>query len=119
MHLATQSIFALAIFALVGVVLLFVQPVTASDLTVKVNQTGKPVSGASVCVGSSQEPTLFGSYETDSNGIARFNNLPNGSLTVTAVKAGKGRQTVRTNHVVGWVFIDLSTPVGNLSCQRR
>lgn len=85
-----------------------VKTAVASDLTVKVSQEGKVISGAVVCVGSRQEPALFGTATTNDEGVALFSDLPDGSLFATALKDGKSGQVARQNFVVRWVFVELS-----------
>jgi hypothetical protein len=57
----------------------------AGDLHVMVRTaTGIPADAATVCVGTPQRPTQYGSVKTNSSGVAVLRNVPAGIVQVTA-----------------------------------
>ncbi|TCK17234.1 hypothetical protein DFR30_0455 [Thiogranum longum] len=56
-------------------------------------QTGAPVAETSVCLGTSARTDQFGAHRATSDGIVRFDDLPESSMMLTASRRGyQGRQ---------------------------
>lgn len=71
----------------------------AQSLTVTVFKEGNPLKGATVCVGSKQEKSLFGKSNTDESGKINFKDLPNGKMLVTVNEATAGAELVFVQNV--------------------
>ncbi|MCO6414366.1 MAG: carboxypeptidase regulatory-like domain-containing protein [Thiogranum sp.] len=51
-------------------------------------QSGEVIAGAAVCVGTAAKLDQFGARRTNSDGIARFEDIPPNALLITASKRG-------------------------------
>ncbi len=73
--------------------------VSAAELRVTVvGALGQPISEATVCAGTPQNPRQYGSATTNSQGVATFRNLPAGNLHVIAHRLNSGERVV---HAMG------------------
>lgn len=75
------------LFVMVAV---FSSMVTAADLTVQVHEKGSRqiVEDASVCLGTTANPSQFGAYRTGLEGAVSFDNLPRHGHLLTVSKPG-------------------------------
>ena len=71
----------------------------AQNVSVTVFEKGKAVAGATVCIGSKQEKSLFGNYETDSSGKVTIHNLPNGKMLATVNSKAAGAELLFMQNV--------------------
>lgn len=51
-------------------------------------QSGDPIVGAAVCLGTAAKSDQFGARRTNADGVARFKDVPPNSLLITASKRG-------------------------------
>jgi hypothetical protein len=57
------------------------------------NQSGQPLQGAAVCLGTNARVDQFGAQRTDRNGVVRFNDVRPYEIVLTASRQGyQGRQ---------------------------
>ncbi len=75
-------------FITVFLVVAFARPATASEVAIHVvdQTTGKPVTNAAVCLGTSAESGQFGRVFTSRAGVATFSQVPNTPLLLTVSK---------------------------------
>ena len=68
----------------------FACPATATEVEIRVvdQTTGKPLTNAAVCLGTSAETGQFGRVLTSNAGIATFTDVPNTPLLLTISKPG-------------------------------
>jgi hypothetical protein len=94
--------------------------VQASELRVRVFERGgeRPLTGVSVCLGTSANPAQFGSVQTDGEGYARFAGIPRAPLLVTASKDGyKGeQQPLVTSSIPRLLVMSLAPGGGAAQC---
>jgi hypothetical protein len=92
----------------------------ASELRVRVFERGgnRTLAGVSVCLGTSANPTQFGSDQTDGEGYARFADIPRAPLLITASKAGyKGeQQSLVTSSIPRLLVMSLASGGGGTQC---
>jgi hypothetical protein len=64
--------------------------VLAGDLTVRVlaKSTGKPLEGASVCLGTNADPVQLGARRTSADGKAAFRDVPGAPLSLIVSRSG-------------------------------
>lgn len=77
-------------YSWVGLLFMPLTSVCAGNLTIEVASEGlsSRVGEASVCIGTSEQPTLYGSRLTNREGKAAFADVPNGKLAITVSKEG-------------------------------
>jgi hypothetical protein len=105
-------------FLLAGLVLTgFAQ---ASELRVRVFERGgnHPLTGVSVCLGTSANPMQFGSNQTDAQGYAQFADIPRAPLLITASKSGyQGeQQSLVTSSMPRLMVLSLAPGGGGAHC---
>lgn len=92
----------------------------ASELKVRVFERGgkRPLAGVSICLGTSANPTQFGSDQTDGEGYAVFADIPRAPLLITASKAGyKGeQQSLVTSTIPRLLVMSLPSGGGGAQC---
>ena len=112
----------MTLLALLFAVLVLPVLAQAAELRVRVFERGgkRPLAGVAVCLGTSANPTQFGSDQTDAQGYAHFADIPRAPLLITASKAGyKGeQQSLVTSSMPRLLVMSLASGGGGTQCTR-
>lgn len=111
---------ALLGFGLLAVMILPTNPLHAGNLSVDVTIEGygQKLSGASVCIGTPENPASYGSKITNGEGNALFADIPDGNVQLTVSKDGfhgHSRVFSKTQSVAS-VYVPLKQGEGGTTC---
>lgn len=114
-HLSARAVFArriaLALCSIAAAT--WASMANAGDLHVMVRtSTGIPSDSATVCAGTPQQPTQYGSVRTNASGVAVLRNVPAGPVQVTAHVGQMGETLVHQMGTGAQQSITVRLPLG-------